>query len=218
MTGDNGMPFPRAKGTCYDPGIQVPLIARWPRRIQPGQVCDDLIAHIDLPATWLDAAGVAKPAKMQGRSFLPRLEGRPYEKREAVFSERNWHDNFDPIRSARTDRYKLIFNASPHFPYRPAWDLENSPTWASIQREARRGKLARRHLQLLNPARPIIELYDLERDPGEFHNLSSDPGHEAVLNDLMRRLSDWMHDTYDYLPPAFARPGEPAGRNWPVSL
>ena len=218
MTGDNGMPFPRAKGTCYDPGIQVPLLARWRGRIRPGQVCDDLIAHVDLPATWLDSAGVAKPSKMQGRSLLPLLEGRPYPKREAVFAERNWHDNFDPIRSARTDRYKLIFNAAPHFPYRPAWDLENSPTWASIQREARQGRLVRRHLQLLNPSRPVIELYDLDRDPGEFHNLAGDPGHEAILNDLMRRLSDWMHDTYDYLPPAFARPGEPAGRNWPVSL
>lgn len=218
MTGDNGMPFPRAKGTCYDPGLQVPLLARWRGRIRPGQASDDLIAHVDLPATWLDAAGVAKPSKMQGRSFLPLLEGRPYQKREAVFSERNWHDNFDPIRSVRTDRYKLIFNAAPHFPYRPAWDLENSPTWASIQREARRGRLTRRHLQLLDPSRPVIELYDLDRDPGEFHNLAGDPEHEAILNDLMRRLSDWMHDTYDYLPPAFSRPGEPAGRNWPVSL
>jgi len=218
MTGDNGMPFPRAKGTCYDPGLQVPLIAWWKGRIEAGRVVDDLIAHVDLPVTWLDAAGIEKPGKMQGRSFLPLLEGRPYEKRKAVFSERNWHDNFDPIRSVRTERYKLIFNAAPHFPYRPAWDLENSPTWASLKREARRGRLKRRHLQLFNRTRPMLELYDIRRDPGEFNNLADDPAHEDVLNDLMRLLSDWMHDTYDYLPPALPRPGEPPGRNWPVSL
>jgi len=218
MTGDNGMPFPRAKGTCYDPGLRVPLIAWWKGRIQAGRVVDDLIAHVDLPVTWLDAAGIEKPEKMQGRSFLALLEGRPYQKREAVFSERNWHDNFDPIRSVRTERYKLIFNAAPHFPYRPAWDLENSPTWASLKREARKGRLKRRHLQLFNRTRPMLELYDIQHDPGEFNNLADDPAHEDVLNKLLKLLSDWMHDTYDYLPPALPRPGEPPGRNWPVSL
>ncbi len=218
FTGDNGMPFPRAKGTCYDPGINVPMIARWPGRIRPGAVSDDLIAHVDLPVTWLEAAGIGKPEKMQGRSFLPLLEGRPYRSREAIFAERNWHDNFDPIRAVRTNRYKLIFNAAPHFPYRPAWDLEDSPTWASIQLEARGGRLARRHLQLLNPTRPLLELYDLREDPGEFNNLAESPAHREVLTDLLARLSNWMHDTYDFLPPAFTRPGEPQGRGWPISL
>jgi len=61
FTGDNGMPFPGAKGTCYDPGIHVPLLAWWPGRIQAGAVRNELIGHVDLPVTWLDAAGVAKP-------------------------------------------------------------------------------------------------------------------------------------------------------------
>ena len=61
-------------------------------------------------------------------------------------------------------------------------------------------------------------MYDLARDPGEFHNLATSPEHAGVLEDLKRRLSEWMHDTFDYLPPATTRPGEPAGRGWPVSL
>jgi len=218
FTGDNGMPFPRAKGTCYDPGIQVPLVVWWPGRVKPGAVYDELISHVDLPATWLEVAGVPRPEKMQGRSFLNLLLGREYQRREAVFCERNWHDNFDPIRAVRTGRYKLIFNAAPHFPYRPAWDLEDSPSWAAYLREARRGRLPRHLLQLLNPTRPVLELYDLHEDPNEFHNLASSPDHAELLRELMQKLSDWMHDTYDFLPPAFPRPGEPAGRNWPTSL
>jgi arylsulfatase A-like enzyme len=217
MTADNGMPFPRAKGGCYDPGIRVPLLARWPGRIAPG-VRDDLIGHVDVAPTWLDAAGIPKPSKMQGRSFLPLLEGRTYQARDAVFSERNWHDNFDPIRSARTAGYKLIFNAAPHFPYRPAWDLENSPSWASLLAGARRGKLTPQQMQLLNPARPLLELYDVRSDPDEFHNLVTSPAHAGALAGMKDRLSRWMHETYDFLPPAFAAPGEPAGRGWPVSL
>jgi arylsulfatase A-like enzyme len=218
FTGDNGMPFPRAKGSCYDPGLRVPLLARWPGRIRPGSVRDELIAHVDLPMTWLEAAGLPKPDKMQGRSFLNLLLGQSYEVREDVFSERNWHDNFDPIRSVRTRRHKLIFNAAPHFPYRPAWDLENSPTWAAYIQAGRRGQLNAEQLQLLAPSRPLLELYDLEKDPHEFHNLVTSPDYAEVFLDMKRRLSHWMHDTYDFLPPAFAAPGEPAGRGWPVSL
>lgn len=218
FTGDNGMPFPRAKGTCYEPGIRVPLLARWPGRISAGSTRREMIAHVDLAPTWLEAAGVAVQKKMQGRSMLPLLTGGTYSPNEAVFSERNWHDNFDPIRSVRTNRHKLIFNAAPHFPYRPAWDLADSPSWKTIQELGRRGQLSAPQLRMLNPTRPLVELYDLEKDPDEFTNLATSTEHKPVLDDLTARLSRWMHRTYDYLPPGRAGQGEPPGRNWPVSL
>jgi len=202
MSGDNGMPFPRAKGTCYDPGIRVPMIAAWPGRIRQGGTHSDLVAHVDLAPTWLEAAGLPVPEKMQGRSLLPLLTGSgAYTKRAEVFSERNWHDNFDPIRSVRTERYKLILNATPHFPYRPAFDLADSPSWAAIQRLGRQGKISGAHLRMLEPNRPMIELYDLQADPNEFTNLATSAAHAPVLADLMRRLSVWMEGTNDFLPP-----------------
>ena len=218
FTGDNGMPFPGAKGTCYDPGIHVPLIVKWPGLTKPGEVRTELISHVDLAPTWLDIAGAAVPPKMQGEIFTGLWKSRGFIPRDSVFSERNWHDNFDPIRSVRTQKFKLIFNAAPHFPYRPAWDLEGSPTWASYQAAARRPGFKQQHTRLLQPARPVVEMYDLTKDPDEFNNIANDPAYAKDKQDLLKRLSDWMHDTYDYLPPAFARPGEPAGRGWPVSL
>lgn len=217
FTGDNGMPFPRAKGTCYDPGIRVPLLARWPGRIRAGSERNDLVAHVDLPVTWLEAAGIEKPKKMQGRSFLPLLLGGNYRPRTEVFSERNWHDNFDPIRSVRTPQYKLIFNAAPHFPYRPAWDIADSPTWAAILK-ASRGAMKPQHMRFFEPSRPLLELYDLDKDPNEFNNLAGDPAHLPILEDLKGRLSQWMHETYDFLPPATPGRGGPAGMGWPTSL
>lgn len=218
FTGDNGMPFPRAKGTCYDPGIRVPLIARWPGRIKPGTSSDALIAHVDLAPTWLEAAGIAKPEKMQGRSFLDVAAGKSTGVRTEVFSERNWHDNFDPIRSVRTATHKLIFNAAPHFPYRPAWDLADSPSWAAMRRLSRRGGLPPAAMQLFRPSRPMLEVYDLRADPNEVNNIADAPGESDTVKDLLQKLSRWMHETYDYLPPSFAGSGEPAGRGWPVSL
>lgn len=219
FTGDNGMPFPGAKGTCYDAGIHVPLVAWWPGRIRPGQSRRELIAHVDLAATWLDAAGIPQPKRMQGSSFLPLLTGSgPYTPRDAVYSERNWHDNYDPQRSIRTARHKLIFNAQPHLPYRPIADLRDSPTWASYLDLARRARLSPEHMRLHQATRPVVELYDLEADPNEFYNLAGDPKHTAIRESLQHKLSDWMHDTSDYLPPCYPRPGQPAGRNWPLSL
>lgn len=217
FTGDNGMPFPRAKGTCYDPGIHVPLVVRWPGRIAPGSEYPGLISHVDLAPTLLATAGLAAPKKMQGRSFLAQLLGSREAVRSHVFSERNWHDNFDPIRSVRTGRYKLIFNAAPHFPYRPAWDIADSPSWAAILQRSR-GGLRPEHMRFFEPSRPMLELYDLEKDPDEFNNLAGNPAYGPILEDMKRRLSEWMHETLDYLPPATPGRGGPPGMGWPASL
>jgi len=203
FTGDNGMPFPRAKGTCYDSGLKVPLLAWWPGKIRPGRVVAGLVSHADFAPTFLEAAGIPKPERMQGRSFAGALLERPFEPRGEVFAERNWHDNFDLQRAIRTDRHKLIFNAVPHQPYRPIWDLAMSPSWQSYVELGKQEKLAPAHRRLLEPARPMLELYDLAADPGEFHNLISSPQHTGVREDLLRRLSAWMQDTWDFLPPQF---------------
>jgi arylsulfatase A-like enzyme len=210
FTGDNGMPFPRAKGTCYDGGINVPLIAWWPGRIQTGAMRSELMWHLDIAPTWLDAAGAEIPKKMQGRSFLPLLLGRPYTARTEVFASRNWHDNFDPSRSVRTDRWKLIYNGAPGTPYRPIGDLAMSPTWRSYIEMARAGKLGPSHMRLLDPVRAVFELYDLKKDPHEFHNVAELQENGDVLLSLKQRLNDWMHDTYDFFPPPFRTKGQKA--------
>jgi arylsulfatase A-like enzyme len=208
FTTDNGMPFPRAKGTLYEAGIRLPMIAKWPSKFQSGGTTSELISHLDLAPTWLEAAGIEKPAKMQGRSFLPLLLGRSYTARTEVFAERNWHDNFDPMRCIRTARYKFIFNATPNQPYRPIADLRDSATWASIQAMAWNGSLSAKHMRMLDPTRPLFELYDLQRDPEELQNLAGSPEHASVLADLQLKLSDWMHDTLDYLPPLYQTRGK----------
>jgi len=81
FTGDNGMPFPRAKGTCYDPGIRVPLLASWPGMLPEGAVRRELISHMDLAATFCDAAGAKPLARQQGQSFWPLLRGGSYNPR-----------------------------------------------------------------------------------------------------------------------------------------
>jgi N-sulfoglucosamine sulfohydrolase len=205
---DNGLPFPGAKGSLYDAGIHVPLVVRWPGHVAPGAIDRDLVSLLDLPATWLDAAGVAVPPEMEGRSFLGRLTGSaPQPTRTAVFAERDWHDTQDAIRAVRTTRQLLIHNFRAEVPYAPTFDLRDSLTWSSIlELEGAHTLLPSLHQRLFASPRPELELYDLASDPTQTTNLAADPARAADVHALEVLLGQWMTAVNDYLPP----PAQPA--------
>jgi arylsulfatase A-like enzyme len=187
FTTDHGMAFPRAKGTLYDPGIGTALILRRPKEEgRDRRAVSDLISSIDIAPTLLEAAGVAAPAEMQGRSFLRLLTGEAYEPRECVFSEKNFHDCYDPVRAVRTGRYKYLRSFERRRNIVLASDLQRSSASAEMWPWARR-------------ARPAEELYDLEADPWEMHNLAGRPEVAAVRAGLAQRVVQWMTDTDDPL-------------------
>ncbi len=76
---DSVGPLRGLKGSVYEGGIRVPLIARWPGRIQPGTVTDLPAAQYDIMATLCDILGIVPPADTDGISFLPTLLGRENE-------------------------------------------------------------------------------------------------------------------------------------------
>jgi arylsulfatase A-like enzyme len=63
------------KRFMYNESFKTPLLVRWNGRVKPGTVNDDIVSLLDLPETFLDIAGIAIPEDMQGRSFVPLLEG-----------------------------------------------------------------------------------------------------------------------------------------------
>lgn len=74
------------KRWAYDESMRTPLLVRWPGHIAPGSVDKDLVMNLDFAPTFLDAAGVAVPARMQGESMVPILEGHtPRDWRESVY-------------------------------------------------------------------------------------------------------------------------------------
>lgn len=195
FAGDNGMPFPGAKGSIHDPGVRVPLIARWPVRLAPGGARDDPVSLLDLAPTWLEAAGLAKGPRMEGTSLLSApVAGR------AVFFERNWHDNLDLVRGVRRGRLLLIHNFRPEIPYRPSDDLAESPSWKSIEALHRARKLpAALERRYFSAPRPEVELFDVTGDP--LRDLAGDQANAAEVRALEQALSDWMVATSDFLPP-----------------
>jgi len=69
------------KGSVYEGGIRVPLIARWPGKIAPGRVSDHLSAFWDILPTLMEAAGTKPPADIDGISFLSTLLERDSQQR-----------------------------------------------------------------------------------------------------------------------------------------
>jgi N-acetylglucosamine-6-sulfatase len=108
------------KRSAYEESMRIPMIAHCPELIKPGTQVPQMLANIDIAPTILEAAGLAPPGSLDGRSFLPLLEGRSIPWRDKLLYEYYWEWNFPmtpTIHALRTDRYKYIR------PY-GVWDVE----------------------------------------------------------------------------------------------
>ncbi|MEM1134864.1 MAG: sulfatase [Bacteroidota bacterium] len=197
---DNGSPFTRAKGTLYDAGTRTPLIFHWPEKIKSVQNNNQLVSVINLAPTILDVAGIPQPKDMFGKSMLPLFEGKTFEADNYVFSERNWHDCDEHIRSVRTDTFKLIKNAYIEWPHGTAADLASSPSHQELLQLKTEGKLTDEQLLIFQSPRPVIEFYNVMEDPEEFNNLAGDRKYRNIIRDLHKVLNNWMKDTDDFIP------------------
>ncbi len=187
FTTDHGLAMPRAKGTCYEPGIGTTLIVRWPAQFEGARVQDELVNHCDMLPTILDLAGAEVPPQVDGRSYLPLLDGEDYEPHSHLFAEMNWHDQYNPMRAVRTNRFKYVRNFGRRpLVYMPR-DIYEGPAGQEMKAD------------YYNEVRPAEELYDLESDPLEMNNLIDDEAHSDAAWTLRTQVHNWMVETNDPL-------------------
>jgi len=125
--GDHGL---FDKRFMYEESLRMPFLVRWPGVIKPGTRSDAMALNVDFAPTFLDAAGLAVPADMQGRSLVPVVRGRtPADWRTSMYY-RYYHDPGDHNTRAhygvRTRTHKLIY-----FWKKDQWelfDLVNDPS------------------------------------------------------------------------------------------
>ncbi len=211
FAGDNGYAFPHGKGSLYDPGLNVPFIVRWPGKVKAGAVAAELASGEDVAPTCLDAAGIAAPKGMTGRSLMPVLSGKAHEPRKFIFAERGVHgssafnektasSSYDLSRVVRSDRYKLIYNCTPWMRYQPV-DSAGGPGWKQIVAAHEAGQLAAPFVRAyFTHPRPIYEMYDLQSDPAELNNLAGNTDLVQVQRELRHALLEKMLLDQDYLP------------------
>lgn len=196
---DNGMPFPRSKGTLYDSGIQTPLVFMWKGKIKPGQRHGNgLISTVDLAPTLLDLAGAPVADDMYGTGFKNILFDPSARGREYVFAERNWHDTDEYIRCIRTEKYKLIYNAYYELPHGTPIDLSTSLSWYELKTRQREGLLTSAQTQIFVAPRAMVEIYDLANDPAELTNVADRQVYFRDGKNLANLLVKWQSETGDH--------------------
>ena len=80
------------KRAVYEGGIRVPMIARWPGKIEAGSGTNHVSAFWDLLPTCCDLVDVALPEGIDGLSMLPTLLGRPEKQRKHRFLYWEFHE------------------------------------------------------------------------------------------------------------------------------
>lgn len=211
---DHGQAHVRGKQFCYEEGLRIPLIIRWPKnfpappQIRPGLVDERLIEAIDLAPTMLVLGGAKVPDGMQGRVFLGEHADPP---REYAFGARDRCDETVlRLRTVRDARWRYIRNFTPDRPFlQPnAYKARLYPVWTLLEKLHAEGKLTAAQAVLCAPTMPAEELYDLDADPFQIANLaqSDDSGARAALTRLRGVLQEWIEESGDQ-----GRELEPAG-------
>ncbi|HBE68608.1 MAG TPA: hypothetical protein DDW52_10725 [Planctomycetaceae bacterium] len=193
--GDHGPPFARGKTSCYEAGLRVPFLVRWPGVSQP-HVSNRLAASADIYPTILDAAGINLGVNVHGKSLRPVLSEAGATWREYLAAEFHYHGAtpFFPRRAIRDARYKLIHNIrSGTTSASPSVDGDQAHVFAATLPVDNSGLQALERLH--HP--PEWELYDLQEDPHELDNLAAQASHAQTLDRLKQALTDWQTQTED---------------------
>ncbi len=162
FTSDHGCHFrtrnSEYKRSCHESSIRIPMVCRGPG-FDRRAVVRELVSLVDAPATLLDAAGLAVPAAMHGRSALPLAGGSVDDWPEEVFLQIS---EAEVGRAIRTDRWKY----SVYAPHRNGRDDPDDGGDGYVDRY----------------------LYDLCADPHEQVNLVGRPAYREVADGLRDRL------------------------------
>ena len=195
---DNGVAFPGAKTTLYEPGMRLPCIVRSPRQKKRGIACDALVNYADLAPTIMDFAGAPSGGgRFHGRSFKGVLEAEHPKGWDVTYASHTFHEitMYYPMRVVRERRHKLIWNIAHGLEYPFASDLLAASTWQGTLRRGATHYGRRRVAAYLH--RPEFELYDLQDDPDEVKNLAGDPKHAKVLERMKGELKAFQKRTGD---------------------
>ena len=193
---DHGGALPWMKREVLERGTHIPLIIRFPEGKDAGTVRDDLISAVDFAPTVLSLAGVRIPNYMQGQAFLGTQKAK--KPRRYVYAGRDRMDTeYDRVRMVRDKTYQYLYNYMPNQPYYQNIEYRLSiPMMKEFLQLRDEGKLdSAQSVWFKN--KPVEELYDLEHDPHELHNLAKDTRYGGKLVELRRAFQAWTDKVGD---------------------
>lgn len=168
------------KRFMYRESLQMPLVVRYPRLVEPGSTSDALVLNVDLAQTFLELAGVDAHPRMQGRSLVPLLAGQ--DPLAVGWREETYYRYWEHLdgshhvaahRGIRTRDRKLVHYYGSGCGQPGASDRTVPEEW---------------------------ELFDLELDPEELHSVHDEPAYADDLEHLTRALDRLATELGDDVP------------------
>ncbi|MHC4122786.1 MAG: sulfatase family protein [Planctomycetota bacterium] len=184
---DNGV---RGKFSCYDAGARMPFIIRWPAVIKKASTCNKLVSNVDIVPTLLEICGVKPPQDLllDGQSFSAILTGKKY-KRDSLFLE------ITTERAVVTDD-GLKYIAVRYLPeiQEKVNKGEKFSHWCKPTDSEGRME----HTYKAEKHYPAYfdqdQLYDLNTDPHEQHNLAGLPQYQKKLKKMKKFLKQYCEN------------------------
>ncbi len=199
--GEQGPQFPGGKWTLWDNGQKSSMIVKWPGKVQPNSSTEAIVQYEDVTPTLVSIAGGKPIAGLDGKSFLPVLQGTTDKHRDYAFGI---HNNIPegeayPIRDIRDNRYKLVLNLLPDNEYYIKYMMNPARKdlyWNGWIELAQTSALAKELTDRISK-RPAVEFYDLVADPYELHNLAANPSYKNKVDQYTTKLHGWMKQQGD---------------------
>ena len=198
------------KWSHYDESLKVPMIVYDPRlpQSQRGQVTDAFALNLDLPATFLDWAGIEVPEKYQGRSLKPVVsKGKPADWRTDTFHEhfavRSRIPAFEGIRNKQYKYVRYMDHGNYEFLHDLTKDpdelqnLAKDPAYKSVL-DKMRVRTQQRVQELGGELAPLKNKFTSSTPPHPPASaaVTNRPGKDGFVNLLGRNgLRGWSGDT-----------------------
>lgn len=193
---DHGTGVPRHKRALHDSGMKIPFMIHLPEKyaakfkFTPNTVNDKLISFIDLAPTLFEMTGIAIPEDYPGKPIISSA-GKVVERSHLYGASDRVDEGFDLSRSIRTKKYLYIRNFLPHLPLlQPNWYTDHSEIMMELNRVRHDANLTQPQKDMFAPRRPLEELYDVDNDPYQLHNLATRPEYNDTLKEYRNTLRE----------------------------
>ena len=188
---DHGGNLLRQKRAVGDSGLHVPLIIRYPDGYRAGEIENRMVSLMDLGPTVMSLVGIQPPDHMDGKAFEGVFEQSP--RKYIIGSADRFDECTDMQRSVLDGRFVYIKNFMPELPliYRNKY-REQIPMNRHLIELDSLDMLKGDAAYIFMKSKPIEELYDLESDPYEVHNLAKDSIYSQKLKELRVQLKQWQ--------------------------
>ena len=195
---DNGIAMPFSKANCYLKSTKTAFFVHLPELFKPKLVDGEMISTIDLYPTIMEILGLEKPEGIDGKSFLPLLQGEKQKGRKMVFTQIDYINRATPypMRCIQDIRYGYIFN-----PWSNGEQTYHNANEGGVVKAMTAQSENQEILDRINVFRyrNPEEFYDLEKDPDCILNLINDRKYQQLIKKYRSKLERKMQETGDPL-------------------